>query len=43
MITSIFIEANRSRCKGYKQTNHGNGDGTPAEEISLLFELSGIL
>jgi len=39
MITSFFIEANRSRYKDYKQANHGNGDGTPAEEIYLPFEL----
>lgn len=42
MITSFFIQANRSSYEDYQHAKYWNGDGTPAEEISLLFELSRI-
>jgi len=42
IFTSFFIQANRSSYEDHKHANYGNGDGTPIEEISLLFELSRI-
>jgi hypothetical protein len=40
MITSFFIQTNRSSYEDYKHAHHRNGDRTPAVGISLLLELS---
>ena len=35
MITSFSMQANGCSYEDYKHANYGNGDGTPAEEISF--------